>query len=174
MKPLHPEPSRSTLVLGRTALISAVLGLPVVVWVKPAVGILVVLLFLFAVAVLLIDERRPDPLRELFATRPDHSGLCTFVRHPDVRDADPWVLRSVFEAMVDVTTIPAEEFAVLPSDRFADDLGIADDLVWDIDRIVERAERVAPGARDPRWEQVLTVGDFVHLLDSFPRAVGAS
>jgi len=125
-------------------------------------------------ALILTGWMTSNPAQALFATRPDHQGICTFVRHPDVRDADPWVLRAVFEGLADLSVAPDQTFAALPGDSLGEDLGLVDDLSFELDHIAARARRIPPDARDPVWSEVRTVGDLVDVLDNSPRLAGAS
>jgi hypothetical protein len=140
-----------------------VIALVVFILVSRFAFVLLAALLSLVVAATFVERRR---LEHMFRGRAGE-GLCTFVRDDSVRDADPWVLRAVFEGFQEYLAPQNASFALRGSDGLLDTLRVDDmDLVLDlIPEMARRCRRSLPLHDDPSWAQLRTVSDLVAFLD---------
>ncbi len=125
-----------------------------------------VLLLLLAIVFSIPDMRRAKRIAE----ERKGDSICTFARSFDVRAVDPWVLRAVYEELVELCGFPLraedsfyEELRVDPED-------LAEAVVWLAARAGRSVESVEGNTIDLQWGSVC---ELVMFLVRQPRTVGA-
>ena len=145
--------------------VAAIIGLiwsaPKVLWFVP-----------IAVACVLLETwKHKRKIKALAAARPNDS-ICTFARSFDCRETDTWVIRAVYEQLQAHLSGDAPAFQLRREDHLTRDLGMdPDDLSYDIaDEIAARTGRsLEKTGKNPYWEKIETVGDFVQFFLHQPR-----
>ena len=131
-----------------------------------------VLIFLAGIAVLVwiqtVSETRQR--RRLAASRQGES-ICDFARSFD-RSTDTWILRAVYEELGRFISVDRRPLPVRREDRCENDLKIDPEDLDDLARnIAFRAGRSMKASdKNPLYDKVKTVSDFVAFLEHQPRA----
>ena len=127
----------------------------------------VMCLLAFGLARHVSENRR---LRNLARTRSNES-LCTFVRAFRRAERDPYILRATWDALEPHRRYSGGTFPLRPTDRFKTELRVLpEDLDYLGEEVAKRAGRsLRETQRNPYYDRVHTVGDFVAFLVHQPR-----
>lgn len=155
-------PSASISLTGWLILIAMAAAMLSLIYRTPWLILFLAVIFLVMYIAFIPASRRLDRLAK---SRADDS-ICTFVRQFDYRETDTWILRAVYEEIIDCVGFP-----IHADDNLVNQLKIdhedLDDAVFDI---AERAGRSMDNAgSNPYFNRVKTVADLVLFLEHQPR-----
>ena len=142
-----------------SAIAAAMLAL---LYAEPWLVIFLGLILLFIYIAGIPESRRLDRL----AKSRENDSLCTFVRQFDYRNTDTWILRAVYEEIIEYVGFP-----IHANDNLLNQLRIdhedLDDAVSDIAKRTGRSMNETNA--NPYYNRVETVGDLVAFLEHQPR-----
>ena len=160
-----PKKPPQRAISGGACLLTAALVILLTYFLFSTAALLVVTGFIiFVVVSNIFWERR---MRRLAAGRTGES-ICTFARSFPRRMADPWVIRAVYEELMDYYD---GKLPILAADSFEDDLQLDwEDLDYLTADIAARAGRSIKHARlNPYFDKVKSVRDLVMFLSHQPK-----
>jgi hypothetical protein len=115
-------------------------------------------------ACLFAFHRQKTAFEKLMAPRASEN-ICTFRRAFDLRRVDPWIVRAVYEEVIDamIAGMGKTKCAIRASDRLVEDLLIDDEELGDTAKtIAERAGYdFTDTKKNPLYGKVITVEDLV-------------